>query len=62
MRKLASVVAIATAEPIPDTDGLDVVTMEGKELSPAAQAFFDYAISSDAASIIAKAGAVAVAG
>ena len=29
MRKLASVVAIATAEPIPDTDGLDVVTMEG---------------------------------
>ena len=30
MRKLASVVAIATAEPIPDTDGLDVVTMEGK--------------------------------
>ena len=39
-----------------------LVTMEGKELSPAAQAFFDYTISSDAASIIAKAGAVAVAG
>ena len=39
-----------------------LVTMEGKELSPAAQAFFDYAISSDAASIIAKAGALAVAG
>ena len=39
-----------------------LVTMEGKELSPAAQAFFDYAISSDAASIIAKVGAVAVAG
>ena len=39
-----------------------LVTMEGKELSPAAQAFFDYAISSDAASIIAKAGAGAVAG
>ena len=39
-----------------------LVTMESKELSPAAQAFFDYAISSDAASIIAKAGAVAVAG
>ncbi len=39
-----------------------LVPMEGKELSPAAQAFFDYAISSDAASIIAKAGAVAVAG
>ena len=39
-----------------------LVTMEGKELSPAAQAFFDYATSSDAASIIAKAGAVAVAG
>ena len=39
-----------------------LVTVEGKELSPAAQAFFDYAVSSDAASIIAKAGAVAVAG
>ena len=39
-----------------------LVTMEGKELSPAAQAFFDYAVSSDAASVIAKAGAVAVAG
>ena len=39
-----------------------LVTMAGKELSPAEQAFFDYAISSDAASIIAKAGAVAVAG
>ena len=39
-----------------------LVTMEGKELSPAAQAFFDYAVSPDAASIIAKAGAVAVAG
>ena len=39
-----------------------LVTMEGKELSPAAQAFFDYAVSSDAASFIAKAGAVAVAG
>ena len=39
-----------------------LVTMAGKELSPAAQAFFDYAISSDAASIIAKVGAVAVAG
>ncbi len=39
-----------------------LVTMEGRELSPAAQAFFDYAVSSDAASIIAKAGAVAVAG
>ena len=39
-----------------------LVTMAGKELSPAAQVFFDYAISSDAASIIAKAGAVAVAG
>ena len=39
-----------------------LVTMEGKELSPAAQAFFEYAVSSDAASIIAKAGAVAVAG
>ena len=36
-----------------------LVTMEGKELSAAAQAFFDYALSADAASIIAKAGAVA---
>ena len=39
-----------------------LVTVDGKDLSPAAQAFFDYATSSDAASIIAKAGAVAVAG
>ena len=39
-----------------------LVTADGKALSPAAQAFFDYATSSDAASIIAKAGAVAVAG
>ena len=36
-----------------------LVTVDGKALSPAAQAFFDYATSSDAASIIAKAGAVA---
>ena len=36
-----------------------LVTVEDKELSPAAQAFFDYALSSDAAGIIAKAGAVA---
>ena len=36
-----------------------LVTVEGKALSPAAQAFFDYALSSDAAGIIAKAGAVA---
>ena len=36
-----------------------LVTVEGKELSPAAQAFFDYALSSDAGGIIAKAGAVA---
>ena len=39
-----------------------LATVDGKALSPAAQAFFDYATSSDAASIIAKAGAVAVAG
>ena len=39
-----------------------LVTVDGKALSPAAQAFFDYATSSDAASIIAKTGAVAVAG
>ncbi len=36
-----------------------LVTVEGKTLSPVAQAFFDYATSSDAAAIIAKAGAVA---
>ena len=36
-----------------------LVTAEGKALSPVAQAFFDYAASSDAAAIIAKAGAVA---
>lgn len=36
-----------------------LVTKEDTELSPAAQAFFDYALSADAASIIAAAGAVA---
>ena len=36
-----------------------LVTVESKTLSPAAQSFFDYATSSEAASIIAKAGAVA---
>ena len=36
-----------------------LVTKEGTELSPAAQAFFDYAISPEAAGIIANAGAVA---
>ena len=36
-----------------------LVTVEGKALSPAAQAFFDYALSADAASIISSAGAVA---
>ena len=36
-----------------------LVTKEGTELSPAAQAFFEYALSADAASIIAAAGAVA---
>ena len=39
-----------------------LVTVEGKALSSAAQSFFDYATSADAADIIAKAGAVAVAG
>ena len=37
-----------------------LVTKEGVELSAAAQAFFDYATSADAASIISAAGAVAV--
>ena len=36
-----------------------LVTKEGTKLSPAAQAFFDYALSADAANIIAAAGAVA---
>lgn len=36
-----------------------LVTKEGTKLSPAAQAVFDYALSADAASIIAAAGAVA---
>ena len=36
-----------------------LVTKEGTKLSPAAQAFFDYALSADAASIIGAAGAVA---
>ena len=36
-----------------------LVTKEGTKLSTAAQAFFDYALSADAASIIAAAGAVA---
>lgn len=36
-----------------------LVTKEGTKLSPAAQAFFEYALSTDAASIIAAAGAVA---
>lgn len=37
-----------------------LVTKEGTALSAAAQAFFDYAISADAADIIAAAGAVAI--
>ena len=37
-----------------------LVTKEGTKLSDTAQAFFDYVTSADAASIIAKAGAVAV--
>ena len=36
-----------------------LVTVEGNALSSAAQSFFDYATSADAADIIAKAGAVA---
>ena len=36
-----------------------LVTVEGKELTPVAQEFFDYITSPDAAAIIAKAGAVA---
>ena len=36
-----------------------MITKEGVELSPAAQAFLDYALSEQAAEIIALAGAVA---
>ena len=36
-----------------------LVTVEGKELTPVAQKFFDYITSPDAAAIIAKSGAVA---
>ena len=39
-----------------------VVTVEGTELSPAAQAFLDYAMSAEVADIIAAAGAVAANG
>ena len=39
-----------------------LVTKDGVTLSPAAQAFFDYATSAEAAPIIAQAGAVAVNG
>ena len=38
-----------------------LVTKDGAQLSPAAQLFFDYATSADAAEIISKAGAVPVA-
>ena len=37
-----------------------LVTKTGSELSPAAQAFFDYAMSGEVADIIANAGAVAI--
>lgn len=39
-----------------------IVTVEGAELSPAAQAFLDYALSAEAAPIIEAAGVVPVAG
>ena len=35
-----------------------LVTKEGAELSPAAQAFFDWALSADASDLIRSAGAV----
>lgn len=38
-----------------------LVTKEGQELSPAAQAYFDWAISADASDLIRSAGAVPVA-
>ena len=39
-----------------------IVTVEGTELSEAAQAFLDYAMSADVADIIAAAGAVSANG
>ena len=39
-----------------------LVTKDGVTLSPAAQAFFDYTTSAEAAPIIAQAGAVAANG
>ena len=39
----------------------NLVTKEGADLTPAAQAFFDFATSKDAAELIAAAGAVPVA-
>ena len=39
-----------------------LVTKTGEKLSDAAQAFFDYATSKDAAAIISKAGAVPAVG
>ena len=38
----------------------NLITLDGKELSPAAKAFYDYATSKDAAELISKAGAVPV--
>lgn len=38
----------------------NLITLDGKDLSPAAQAFYDYATSKDAAALIEKAGAVPV--
>ena len=40
---------------------MTLVTKDGEALSPAAQAFFDYATSADAAELIRAAGAVPVA-
>ena len=39
----------------------NLVTVEGKELSQAAKAFFDYMLSAEASGLIVKAGAVSVA-
>ena len=39
----------------------NLVTVEGKELSQAAKAFFDYMLSAEASELIVKAGAVPVA-
>ena len=46
---------------LPDPAPLVMVTRESEALNPAAQAFFDWAVSADAADLIRQAGAVPLA-